>query len=182
MKQLFVAGLLLLISGGLFFAYITPTYSKIQALQVQNGHLSEALNKSRELQSVRDTLRAKYNTFSPEDLDRLEKLLPDHIDNIRLILDVEAIAAAHNLKVEQFAFSDDTAAKKGGVIPESSREEGFGSLQFQFSVAADYATFRRFMEDLEKSLRVIDITSLTLSPSDSGKYSYAVSIRTYWLH
>jgi Tfp pilus assembly protein PilO len=179
MSKFFVAALLLVISAGLFFAFITPTYSDVQSLQAENGHLSEALDKSRELQSVRDTLRAKYNTFSSGDLDKLQKLVPDHIDNIRLILDVESIAKSHNITVNQFAFSGD-----GGTGPGSSSETAggaYGSIIFQFSVTTDYDTFKAFMNDIEHSLRVIDIIALGIDPSDSGKNTYQVSIRTYWL-
>jgi hypothetical protein len=38
------------------------------------------------------------------------------------------------------------------------------------------------MNDLERSLRIIDITQLTLSADDTGKNNtYTVTIRTYWL-
>lgn len=185
MNQLFLAGFFLLISGGLFFSYIDPTYAVIKDLQVKNARLSDALDKSRELQEVRDSLRARYNTFNPDDIDRLGKLVPDNIDNIRLILDIDGIAQKHNLQVEDFEFSDDgQAGTNRQTAPEGIGVNSgpFGTVTFQFRVSSEYETFRAFMDDLEKSLRIVDITELSLEPGEGDDgFTFNVTIRTYWL-
>ena len=57
---------------------------------------NEALNNSKALEDKRDTLTAKYNTIDPNDLIKLQKLLPDNVDNIRLILEIGQIASLRN--------------------------------------------------------------------------------------
>ncbi len=184
MKQAFLAAFFLLVSVGLFFAYIDPTYGTVKTMQTENGKLSEALDKSRQLQEVRDSLRAKYNTFSPDDLGKLEKLLPDHIDNIRLIIDLDAIAKLHNVAIEGFAFDSNAGnMQAAGVHADSGNSSKANEVTFTFSVRTNYLTFQAFMNDLEQSLRIIDITHLTLGADDADKTNrYDITIRTYWLN
>jgi G:T/U-mismatch repair DNA glycosylase len=177
MKQLFLAIFFVAVSAGLFFAYIDPTYNTVKAMQKENGNLSEALDKSRQLQEVRDSLRAKYNTFSKDDLQKLQKLIPDHIDNIRFVIDLNAMAAQHGIRIQGFTFTDATEGAKSVGSGDTATPVTFG-----FSTNTDYATYQAFMNDLERSLRIIDITQLTLSADDTGKNNtYTVTIRTYWL-
>jgi Tfp pilus assembly protein PilO len=182
MKQLFLALFFLIISIGLFFAYIKPTYSQVQTLQTQNGSLSAALDKSRQLQEVRDSLRAKYNTFSQDDLAKLQTMLPDSIDQVRFIINLNAVAATDGVTIQSFAFSDSGSSSNTTQNPAPSTSAGPAPLSFSFNVETDYATFRKFMTDLEHSLQIIDITGLSLKADNTGKKdSFAVSMRTYWL-
>jgi hypothetical protein len=86
MIRLIIPIVLVVITVGLFLGYIDPTYQQVKELRVEEKTFDEALDQSRELQKIRDTLLSRYNTFSQEDLSRLEKLLPDHVDNVRLVL------------------------------------------------------------------------------------------------
>ena len=199
MKNLIVPILFILASAGLFFMYIDPSYQGIQSLQQQNARLEQALEKARELQAVRDQLLSKYNTFAAEDLERLQKLLPDNIDNVRLILDLDNIAAQYGLIINDFGFvdADDFGVPGPEVSPEAPGNTGGGpgltptgaqlyqSVLLEFSVDATYEEFLRFASDLEKSLRVVDVSAVALDPGTGDDqeqaYSYRVGIKTYWL-
>ena len=86
MTKLTTPVLLIILSIGLFFMYVDPTYNNVQEIIQEQERFDEALDKSKELQMIRDELLAKYNTFSTSDLNRLSKLLPDNVDNVRLVL------------------------------------------------------------------------------------------------
>src|SRR3972149_11708206 len=92
--------ILILASLGLFFLFINPTYPEVKDLKAKVDSYNEALNNSKKLQSVRDVLVSKYNGFSPDDIDRLGKLLPDNVDNIKLVLEIQRISAQFNMNVE----------------------------------------------------------------------------------
>jgi len=80
--------ILITIAIATFFFYVNPSYEDIKVLKMENSEFDEALDKARELQEVRDNLLSKYNSFSSGDIERLGKLLPDNVDNVRLILDL----------------------------------------------------------------------------------------------
>ncbi|MEK7530868.1 MAG: type 4a pilus biogenesis protein PilO [Patescibacteria group bacterium] len=168
------------IAIGLFSWYIDPAYARIETLREEEATYDAALDRSRELQEVRDQLLSRYNTFSAVDVARLEKLLPDHVDNVRLILDLDSTASKYGMRVRNVAI-DDQDKKKNSTDTLGPDEVGHESLVLSFTVSGQYSTFRQFMADLEKSLRLVDVVGLTFSTSDTGIYDFTVSINTYWL-
>lgn len=166
-----------LVAIGLFYWYIDPTYAVIKNLRAQQATLDAALDRSLELQQARDQLLSKYNTFSPQDLDRLEKLLPDHVDNVRLILDLDGIASRYGMRVRNVSIQE----QKQRANAIGTDESPFESLVLSFTVTGGYDTFRQFVSDLEKSLRIVDIVGINFAANDTGVYDFTISLRTYWL-
>lgn len=182
--KLFFPVLMLVIAGGIFFWYIDPTYAHVQGLLAQQSQYDEALTKALELQSVRDQLLARYNTFAQGDIDRLQKLLPDHVDNVRLILDLDSMAShygmrVHNVSINTGAAGSSPAAQNPQQIGPGSK--GYESIDLSFVVTGTYDTFRQYLAELEKSLRLVDITGISFTPADSGVYDFTIHLTTYWL-
>ena len=75
-------------------------------------------------------------------------------------------------------FSAQTIEKKETIGKDNS---AYGSLGVSFTTSASYNTFLAFIRDLEKSLRIMDITAIQFGASDTQVYDYSVDIRTYWL-
>lgn len=190
-----IATLLIFASAGLFYVYIDPTYEEIQTLRQKKAEYDEAINNSQQIQAFRDELLNKYNSFAPADLGRLEKLLPNHIENIRLIIEIDTIASRHNMTLKNVQITMPTEQSFG--LPEDSSNEAlqavtspYGTVEFSFEVSGPYATYRSFIKDIEKSLRLIDITGVSLSgdKGDTGNtkevvgvYMFKTSGQTYWL-
>ncbi|MFA6158778.1 MAG: type 4a pilus biogenesis protein PilO [Candidatus Paceibacterota bacterium] len=172
-----VSILLIVVSFGTFFMYVDPTYTEIKALSVEKDNYTRALDNSKKLQEQRDMFLQKFNAVSAEDRDNLLKLLPDNIDNVRLIIDIAEMAKAQNVPIGGFRASVATA--NANVI--GANKSAYGTLTLSFSTSATYGTFLSFMKDLERSLRILDITSIGFSASDSGAYDYDVTLKTYWL-
>jgi Tfp pilus assembly protein PilO len=174
---------LIIAAIGLFIFYTDPAYQAAQAMAAQNTSYDDALNKSAQLHAMRDQLLAKRNSFSADDITKLEYVLPDNVDTIRLIIDVNSIAARHNLSLTNVQLGS-----LGGGVSASPGAVGTGSgpvgnVDVGFSITTDYPTFLAFMQDLEHSQRLLDIDKLSFSaPASGSQTSYAFSIRTYWLH
>ncbi len=163
--------------------YTNPKYQGpggIKSLKMQVASYDEALNKSQELKALRDQLLSRYNTFSAEDKDKITKVLPDNVDNIRLVIDINNIASRHALAVKNLAIGDTgkAASSAGNIGPSST----IGSVALGFSVSADYQTFLAFLADLEHSLRLLDVEKISFSTNTTGIYDLSLSVRTYWLH
>lgn len=167
------------IAAGIFFGFIDPAYSRVQDLREEESQFDQALTRSKELQRVRDQLLSRYNVIPQTDIDRLEKLLPDNIDNVRLILDIDSIAARYGMRTRNVQLDNTDTRETRGQIGQDERE--YQSVVLSFSVSGPYSTFRSFLEDLERSLRLVDIVGVSFSSDESGSYDYSVSIKTYWL-
>jgi hypothetical protein len=169
---------------GLFVVYTNPTYQvKVKALKEQQQSYDDALNKSQELKRVRDQLLAKYNTFSADDKAKLQDLLPDNVDNIRLVIDINNIASRHNLAVKDLQIGDSTSGKTArNVSAVGASGSAVGSVELGFTVTSDYDHLLAFLYDLEHSLRLIDVEKIGFHQSVTGVNDYSFTIRTYWLH
>ncbi|MCL9971787.1 MAG: type 4a pilus biogenesis protein PilO [Candidatus Pacebacteria bacterium] len=176
--------LAVVIAGVLFYLYIDPTYEQVKLLRAEEATLNTALTRALELQQTRDQLLSRYNTFSPEDLSRLEKMLPDHVDNVRLALDMDSMASAYGMRVKNLSIQkpeEDNKKKPRQVQTVGPDERLYESMVLSFSVTGEYDTFQQFIRDLEKSLRLVDIESVSFSSTDVDLYEFTVSLRTYWL-
>jgi Tfp pilus assembly protein PilO len=155
------------------------------------------------LESERDALTTVYNAISIQMIWRdLQKLLPDNVDNIRLILEIEQIAAPYGMTLSDIKYdtTDTNASSAGatGVVQgggiASSTQKGYGTFNLEFSISGSYSNFINFTKDLENNLRIVDISSISFSSNSLGAgtgvspktssseiYKYDFKINTYWL-
>ena len=169
---------------GLFVVYTNPQYQALKVLQAKSSEYNDALGKAGQLRTIRDQLLSKRNTFSADDIARLQHALPDNVDNIRLIIDINNIAARHSLSLTNIGVGtvSDSSTPRNALAVGSSGDT-VGSVTVNFSVAADYDTFLAFLHDLEHSLRIVDVESIDLGVGQAGGLAqYQVTLRTYWLH
>ena len=196
MMRLIIAIIAVVLAGGIFFFYTQPTYDSVQATQAQIAQYNAALDKATELQQLKQTLLSRYNAFNPTDIGNLQKLLPDSVDNVALILDIDNLANHYGLALENVDVSSSasqTAASQTAIGAIGTSDQKYASLTLAFSTRGTYDNFVQFMTDLESSLRILDLVSLTIS-SDSASatatagqaaaqpiYDYDITLRTYWL-
>lgn len=177
-----------------FFILISPLYNDISLKKGQIASYDEALNNSKALEAERDKLTQKYNSFDPENLTKLQKLLPDNVDNIRLILEIEKIASPYGMVLKDVKY--DATSKNDVLVPTTGQEiekfsrKDYGIWDLEFSTQGTYNNFINFIKELEKNLRIVDIssiqfsssvTTLGLNPSLPEAYKYNFKIKTYWL-
>jgi Tfp pilus assembly protein PilO len=175
--------ILIIAAIGLFVVYTNPTYQGLKGAQAKVGAYNDALDKAKELRALREKLASARNAFSPQDEQKLARLLPDQVDNIRLIIDINSIAARRGLVISNVALgevSKSSAAAASIAVGPSS--DPVGSVSLGFSVTAGYEEFLAFLQDLEHSLRILDIEKLAFTGAEGGKYTFNFALRTYWLH
>jgi len=176
--------MLIIASLGAFLGYVRPRYEVIKELESQKASRDETLTKSRQLQTLRDDLLKRLNTFPTSNLTRLEKMLPDNIDNVRLIIDISAMAAQRGVVVKNVKnLSAESIAENAKKETVSDKNSKYGSVVLDMTVTASYDNFIAFLRDLEKSLRLVDIVSLSFSAPDTtgGTYDFNIGLKTYWL-
>jgi hypothetical protein len=178
-------------AAGLFFTFIDPQYKSLAPIQAEVASLDEALTKSEELQEIRDELGARRQEITLADEERLTRLLPDTIDTVRLILDIDAVARLHNLSIHNIivesepsygdpAESPSSRKKTEEVVPINA-ELPYQTARMHFGVSASYEEFVSFIHDLERKLRLADIISLSLTTTRPDIYDFEVSLETYWM-
>jgi Tfp pilus assembly protein PilO len=170
--------ILIVASLGLFFGYIDPTYSDIKRdVSSTKGEFEQALENSKNVQEERNKLMGKYTTIREENISKLAKMLPDNIDNVRLLIELERLANAHSMRIRDFRA--DTGEKSETI---GQGVASYGTLTLSFSTTATYNTFLAFLRDLERNRRILDITTISFASSDTNDvYDYSLTLKTYWL-
>jgi Tfp pilus assembly protein PilO len=70
---------------------------------------------------------------------------------------------------------------KGQAMDIDADNSKYGTVGISFSVTASYDNFQNFLTDLEKSLRLVEITDLSVNGNNTGLYDFSVGLKTYWL-
>ncbi len=215
---------LIAVGIGGFFLITSPIYDDITALQAEAQVYNQALENSANLQKERDRLTTKWNSFAVEDITKLEKMLPNSVDNIQLILEIQEEAAKRGIIVKNVQFepeqfvdqgandaatspnntatpANNTASGQAAAAnntPATSNRTGrtakvddnkdYEAFELEFSVEGSYSDFVAFMQLMERSLRLIDINTISFTPGTSEKdkkytdnYRYLFRINTYRL-
>ncbi len=176
-------------SVGLYFGFIDPTYKDIQSLQGKRNELNSAINNANQLTERRNNLVNTINSFSTEDVFRLNKLVPDHIDNVRLIMEIDRIALKYGMVLRDVRVSG-LNLDGGGLSSLPSGNIGdtlvnYDKVALSFSVSSTYETFKQFLKELEDNLRITDIGKIFFNappdPKNSDTYQFNLSVTTYWL-
>ncbi len=192
MVKYVLPAILIGISLAMFFGFTNPILGDISNLKTLSSSYNQALSNSKELEMERDKLTAKYNTIDPQNIEKLGKLMPDSVDNIRLILEIEKIAAPYGMTIkdvqynspEQNSASVSQRAGGGGVTSGL-----YGTWNLQFSTQGSYDNFVSFLKDLEDNLRIVDVSSISftsedipgLNPNLPRVYKFDIALSTYWL-
>ena len=139
-------------------------------------------------------------------------MLPNTVDNIQLILEIQEEASKRGIIVKNVEFEPEQFAEQTAedvVLPEgdtagnsTSRDRAtttrrsatlednkdYEAFELEFSVEGSYDDFVSFMKLMERSLRLVDINSISFTPGTSEKdkvytddYKYLFRINTYRL-
>lgn len=183
--------LLIIISVAIFFVFIDPQYSKVKELLIQSEENKTMLELAAELSAKRDQLHEEYRNIDPSDKEDLLKLLPETVDNVRLILDINNIAESFGVVITNINVSGGPGAEGQNAPPVApGPSESVGTISLSFSVNAPYELFIELLRDLEESLRVVDVRNLTISTGnqqnaaagdDTVFYNFGITLDTYWL-
>lgn len=197
--------LLLLVGAiGLFIGYTQSTYSSsISALKEEIASLDSALQAAEQFKQKEAQLTQQRNAMSGEQLTRLESFLPDSVDNVQLIVDLNSLASRSGVQLSEFGIeggtetetagntvaagalgaeplTSPTAAVQGNALVLQSTEST-ESLELSVSATGSYAAFRTFLAGVEQSLRPLDVVELSVQDSNTGVYTYDITFRLYWL-
>jgi Tfp pilus assembly protein PilO len=178
----------ILASLGLFFFYAVPKYNgktgssdfrvkSVKELKIDQTDYQGAIDKSREIEDVRNGLLTRFNSVSADNRLKISKVVPAQVDSVRLIIDVNTIAARYGLSLGGITITDSPAVKSSTTGPTAKEP---GAVEFGFSVSGGYDVFVAFLKDVERSLRILDLNSITVSTTENKTdYNYRISLRTY---
>lgn len=171
---------LIVLAIGLFFSFTSPAYQEVKTLQTSANEYRSVIDNISHIAETRDALLVNYESIPQIEIDRLAKVLPDNIDAVRLALDLDTIAGRYGVAVKDLQVEtkpDQNLAL--AVLP--GRAQPYQSATVTFSFVSNYGNFAKLLADLERSLRIMDVRSVTFKATDEGLYDHRVTVSTYWL-
>jgi Tfp pilus assembly protein PilO len=189
MRKLIYPVLFLVITGFGYFWYIQPTYADIQDLRSQVSDYEQTLSQVNELQTQLGNKLEKRDAITNDQLARLDRILPDTVDTVRFLIELDKIAARHGMSANDVSFSGAPQAFGGSGGDQTGR---YNTLSASFSVSGSYADIQDFLRDIERSSRLMDVTSFSLSPASTEGSSeetsslndetnnYSITLQTYY--
>ncbi len=166
--------LLIILSGTLIYWFTYPTYGEIKVLRAQTELTQASLTRAQKASQTLAQKKTLSETFSVEERAKLETLLPDRVDALRWIVQLNEIASRHNGSIKDLKVVDELK----GAIPE------LGISNINFKVVMMHDEFLDFLADVQKSLKLTDVTSASFEPkgtTNAAKVDYIVNLRSYWL-
>lgn len=182
MNRYLVPVIFSLLTVGIYVLSIDPLWNDIQQKLVREEQLMKTLADAKTAQEKIDMLKAEYESFPQGADEDLRVLLPDSINPTRLIIDLEAVVNRRGLVMRGPAVSSAEATVNGSSV---------AAHKFTFNVKAPYLVFRELLRDLEVSLALRDMSTISFSTSgadatqtgnpDYFVHTYNVSFTTYSL-
>lgn len=196
MKHLFsIIFSVLSILAMLFF--VKPLYTDISLLRESVKSYDTALTHSTELQKTRDSLVSAYNAIPKDNKERIMRFLPNSVDNIQLILEIQQMAGEHNMVIKNIDFtppenSESKVGPDGRPLIQTSTDPNmmkpYGTFTISFKTEAKYADFISFLKEMETNLRLVDVKSVNFAVPVGDRadispdlYEYDIKLDTYWL-
>ncbi len=190
MKNIFSI-FIIIVSFLSFLFFVKPKYVELKALEKKKQQLEEVSVNARRLQELRDSLLEKQKSFSKVDLNRLERLLPDSVDNVKLIIELQNIASRYGLSIQSAnSEKDDNNSKLSSKKKFSKKvdfdvtSKDYGTLTLNFTIKGGYQSFLSFLKDIEDNIRITDVKKLEISIGNSEEaddYQFDIALDTYWL-
>ena len=201
MNKNITATILIILAAGLYFTVTKGMLDTAKQIQTVNTQYDSAITNSDQLVKVREQVLKNLNNLSQADREKLNKILPNTVDNIRLVIDLNGIAMKHGFTLKNIR----AAASSNGSTPKANASQSASASQsspvivnninktvsiatpvldtvtVSFGVTTTYQEFMSFMRDLEADMRIMDLTHLTMSASDTDTYNYSVEFKTYWM-
>jgi hypothetical protein len=181
-----------MIAIGILFAYVSPTWTgEIATTKAAIVADDQALAAASMYTAQQNQLASARNAINQKDLARLAVFLPDSVDNVGIILNLNAIAARSGLSlsnVDVITGGGETQGQSGSVQQAGNVGNGtigtgsVNSVDLSLSAVGSYAALQSFLRDIEQSERLLDVKDIVVKGSSTGVYTYQMMLRLYWLH
>jgi hypothetical protein len=147
-------------AGAIGLYIVAPQYEQVRFHQIEEAALLQDLEDVKTISEKVEALRAQHAKFPPGAEAKLDVLLPNHVDGVRFLVDVDALLAARGLQMRNPSAS----------VTESSRDltgaPQLGKNMLRFEIVGTYAEFQGLLVDIERSLALRDVSSASFTAGE----------------
>jgi len=174
---------------------IMPSWDVLNVDRVTLSYRQSALEQAKSLNQKIEELNSQYTN---EELESVLSVLPKQEELSALLIQLERLATGNGLIMESVNFSkieQPPAAQESQPAPESENvTPDVGQITLQenpttpykvllvsLKLSGGYDAFKSYLQAVEKNLRLMDVTSLSLSSAGTSQnFFFTVNLRVYY--
>jgi Tfp pilus assembly protein PilO len=156
-----------------FWPFVLGRYQEIGALRDALGEREVLVEHRR---AALDTIAIeleRYNAqLTGDDQDKFSAMVPSHRDTASILSGIDVIANGTGMILSELAVSE-----------PRSQQQGMSNIELSLSLEGTYASFRSFLTQLEQSVRLLDIQTITITENQQtpGSQRYELTAHAYFL-
>ena len=172
----------LIIAILLYFFLIQPQYVDVVMLKGNVEEYDNATAQYQEFTRKLDNKLAKKMDRLVLDNERLDIFIPNSIDSIQLLVDLEAMAGQQKMLFGNVSIDEGDVDFSNTNSENEQVSAELATSDISFEVVGSYEQFKNFIHDLERSLTVFEIVNIKFVSVENSMFGqYAVTVRTFAL-
>lgn len=188
MSRLFIIIFFLFGAGVVGLFYLKPEWQKFQTLRQENKELQQTSAEFDSLTERRDALIEEVNAISKEQRNLIGQALPKGPAAADFLVGLEALTKKRAIALRRvdLASTIEVKGKSGqpqtvGAVAALPNKEAIFEFPISLSVSSSYESFKEFLHDLEKNLRLIDIQEISFFAPPKGQlFDFNLRLKTYY--
>lgn len=162
----------IIISVIVLFTYVKPTLNEVKGIQSETREYSDVIANAKQFNDLIQTRVAEMDTIGVRNLARLDKFLPNDIDEVRFLYDIDTIAKKHRMLFGNISVEEDTEDDDSGTV---------SFVEMSFALIGSYEQFKNVLKDFEQSLALTEVTEINFSAGEGDLIQFELTVRTFQL-
>lgn len=166
--------------------FIVPGWQHFLSVKADSRRLQDINAEVDTLTQKRDELVDQINSITRDSLTRLDQMVPLAAHAPEFLVAVQKMATTHLLRITRLDLAADISTKPKipppnleSVESQQGTAAGYQTMRVNMEVTGPYESFKNFLQELESSIRITDVSALTLKPVENG-FSMLLSLDAYY--
>lgn len=170
----------IILSAAIGYTFAYSPYGEVSTIAAQKSTYQDSLDQLASVESRKAELQNQFAKMTESQKLQIDTILPDSFNFVKLVAQIDAVAAKYGLSIEQIT-AEESDPTIGDSVEAAMPANPYSSGVIGFSFTSSYEVFQQFMDDLEKSMRILDVKSLKVGKPEKGLYDFQVEFETHWL-
>lgn len=163
----------------LYVFVIDQQLTQMSIVQNEIDEYKKAEEKFTEFQRKLDSLVAVKNQASVIENEKLDAIVPEVVDDVKLIVDLENMAKSRGMLFGNISIDNSKDTPSNTSSSEVATGPTLKGTDISFEVIGSYEQFKQLLEDLERSLVLLEVVTLDFAVNQGSYQQYAITVRAY---
>lgn len=178
-KGLFSQIALLILAVAIVVTYIQPTFASISETQDQIGVYTRERSNVQDFNDLLQTRLEQIDGVFVADRNRLLTYMPDQVDPIAVMRDLETIATAAGVVIGDITDRGAVERERAAIYDTAERAEGPFAYSFSLSVRGSYSQIKSLLGQLGQNQYPLEVQLVEMSTEEGGFINATIILFTY---